>query len=63
MNEIRDIHDRLGRIEDKIDGLMEFKVVQTTSIKWVALIISGVCGIFTFITTSIVTYYTLLKTR
>ena len=59
MEHIRDIYERLARIEDKIDTLTEFKISTIVTTRTVALIVSSLCGLITMIATTLVNYYKL----
>jgi hypothetical protein len=54
---MQDIYDRLARIENKIDTLMEFKITSIVTARYVSLLVSGICGLLTMIVTTLLHYY------
>lgn len=49
------INDRLTRIEEKIDAFMEFRAQSMAKEKWASVIISGVIGFVSVITSGVLT--------
>lgn len=60
--QVQEFYNRLSRIEDKIDLLNEFKTSSVTSSKWVAFVVSGLCGLATIGVNCLIAYYTYSKT-
>lgn len=63
MEHLQEVHNRLARIEDKIDTLNEFRTATVVATRFYAVVVSGLCGVITMIATSLINYYTLLKTK
>lgn len=53
---LQQVYERLTRIEEKLDALQEFKVTSLATVRLASLIVSGVCGLFTMLVTSLVNY-------
>ena len=59
MEHMRDIYERLARIEDKIDSLTEFKIASIVTTRYVAMMVSSVCGFVTLLVTTAIHYFIL----
>lgn len=53
---LKDISERLGHIEAKLDDLTTFKIEMVSSSKLISLAISAVCGFLSVIASGVVTY-------
>lgn len=52
-----ELRDDIKNIEEKIDGLHDFKIETIVSARWVSLIVSAVCGLLTMIASGVVKYF------
>lgn len=50
------IHERLSRIEEKIDLMQEFKAATIVSARFTSFVVSGILGFVSLVSSSVLTY-------
>jgi len=58
-----EVKDKLHEINQRLDDVQKFKVEMLVSSRWISLVVSSVCGFFTLVATSILSYYVQLKLK
>ena len=53
---LKQVYERLTRIEHKLDALQEFKVTSLATVRLASMVVSGLCGLVTMVVTSLVNY-------